>query len=149
MARSGILAVLARSSIPCLRTFTTSSDGHSATTKTDLPTVSRPACTTTTSAPPAAPSPTCHSIAEGTILLTETIFFYNDLDLESFDASKNAGRCARLEPTTTTVGAPTETSARLTATVTDAKGKGRMNDRSLGIGPPHPYTSPMPPSRTS
>ena len=91
--------------------------------------------------------------------------FYNDLNLESFGASKTLVDALSSDPSPPPpppLVPPTETSAGPTATVTDTKGKGRMNaiisgllgdspqpDRSFGISPPPAYTSPMPPSRTS
>ena len=92
--------------------------------------------------------------------------FYNDLNLESFDASKTLVDALDLSPSPPPppppLVPPGEISAGPTATVTDTKGKGRMTaiisgllgdspqpDRSFGIGPPPAYTIPMPPSRTS
>jgi len=88
--------------------------------------------------------------------------FYNDLNLESFDASKTLVDALGLDPSPLPpLVPPTETGARPTVTATDAKGKGRMSeiisgllgdlpqpDRSFGIGPSPAYASPMPPSRT-
>ena len=92
--------------------------------------------------------------------------FYNDLNLESFDASTTLVDIPSLDalpqsPPAVPRSADT-TSARPAATTTDAKGKGRMSaimsgllddspqrDRSFGIRPPPAYTSPMPPPRTS
>ena len=92
--------------------------------------------------------------------------FYNDLNLESFDASTTLVDALGLgespqSPPAVPRNANT-TSARPAATTTDVKGKGRMSaimsgllddspqpDCSFGIGPPPAYTSPMPPPRTS
>jgi len=89
--------------------------------------------------------------------------FYNDLNLESFDASKTLVDALGLDPSPPPppppLVPPTETSARPTATATDANGKGRMNAIVSGllgdspqpdrIGPPPAYNNPMPPSRMS
>jgi len=94
--------------------------------------------------------------------------FYNDLNLESFDASASTTLVDALGlvpspplPPLSTVPLITA-SPRPAATATDAKGKGRMSaimstltndspqpDRSFGIGPPPAYTSPVPPPRTT
>ena len=94
--------------------------------------------------------------------------FYNDLNLDSFDASTTLVDALGLDtllqsPSAVPRNANTNTtSARPAVTTTDVKGKGRMSaimsgllddppqpDCSFGIGPPPAYTSPMPPPRTS
>ena len=86
--------------------------------------------------------------------------FYNDLDLESFDASTTLVDALGLGSSLLAPGNAAGT--RPAATATDAKGKGRISaimsglmddspqlDRSFGIGPPPAYTSPVPPPRTT
>ena len=94
--------------------------------------------------------------------------FYNDLNLESFDASASTTLVDALGLVPSPPLPPLSTvplnaaCPRPAATATDVKGKGRMiaiistltddspqPDRSFGIGPPPAYTSPVPPPRTT
>jgi len=94
--------------------------------------------------------------------------FYNDLNLESFDASASTTLVDTLGLVPSPPLPPLSTvplnaaCPRPAATATDVKGKGRMDaimsgltddspqpDRSFGIGPPPAYTSPVPPPRTT
>ena len=92
--------------------------------------------------------------------------FYNELNLESLDASTTLVDAPGLDELPqqqpVTPRNANTTSARVPATTTGAKGKGRLSeimsglldespqpDSSFGIGPPPAYTSPMPPPRTS